>query len=142
MDPVTITQTSVALIRLLAPFLKRGTTALADQALEALEGTEAGTALANAREAYDAVKAIFAPHSAGAEALQKVEQAPDDETAQQELRSQLEQTLQPNEALAQRMEELVKRLAPAQSNTHFVNNISGKVGKVTQIGTVNGNVSF
>jgi hypothetical protein len=138
MEPVTIVAITSAAVKLLSPYIQEATKGFAKKM-----GEETGLgAISKVSQLYEAIKGKFSGKPAAEEALSDLEKTPQDADAQATLRTQLKKVLEADEAFATELAQLLKGAEEAGANTVFNTNITGDVQKLTNIGTVHGNVSF
>lgn len=129
MEVISLASAAVALI---APYLK-------DAGKEVAKAAGQG-AVAAAKRLYDTIKARFASDSSATMTLAKLAAAPDDKAVVDSVRKHLERLLTDG-AFAAEVQHLVAA-ARSTGDQNIQVNIEGPVGKQTNIGTVNGNVTF
>jgi hypothetical protein len=136
-DP-TIAAASGAVMHFLAGYFKDVVGGSAKQ----IGGDTTKNALAKGQKLVDLLKAKLHGHSEASTALAKVEQNPNNAAVQLELKTQLAQVMQQDEAFTTQVTGLLKELAATRADVNFVNNIQGEVQKLVQIGTVVGDVNL
>jgi hypothetical protein len=142
MDANSIAFLASSAVHVLAPYLRdAGHEALKSAAGEA--GKKAfASAVAEAKTLYEVVARKLGGGGAPGEALAHLEAAPNDTSTQRGLENELTSAMNGDATFAHTLAEQLVRIANSNADASFVNNISGDVGKLVQIGTVIGNVNL
>jgi hypothetical protein len=138
MDPVSTTLLASAAVKFLVPYLNDAAEGFAKE----VGKSGVSAALARAKELYGLITNKFRESPAGPKIVEELANSPDDANAQSKLRAKLDQEFQLDEKFATQVKEMLKQVAATRADVSFVNNIMGDVGKVVQIDSVIGNVSF
>lgn len=135
MDPITLATSAIGF---LAPYLAKAGKFVAE---------EAGPALQKVKAIHKAVKEALADDALGKQTLERVEQNPEElETWQDSLTKLLETKIKGDAALAETLQKLLVEAEKAGAEKTITQSVnlsdSAKVGNITQIGEVGGDVDL
>ncbi len=119
-------------------------TLVARWAAEGLVKEAAKSTWEGLKKVYEAVRAKFTDDAESTEVLQRLEQRPTSEARTQELAEVLDQWVKNEPAFAQELHRLVDEAGQQPATGSFVTQVmdNAKVGKITNIETIHGNVRF
>ncbi|MFC8383782.1 MULTISPECIES: hypothetical protein [Nocardia] len=142
MEPVTIALIAGAAMKVIGPYLANFATKAGESlAAKSADGAVAG-ALSGAKRLLGLIRSKFAGNSQAEASLGYLEANPDDEQAQAAVTRHLENAMVADPQFASSIESELAQISNTNADIAFVNNIQGDVGKIVQIETVHGDVTF
>lgn len=140
MDPSAIAAISSAVVRVLVPYFKDAASGSADELGKEAASSAAGAAAGLARRLVSAVRSRFG--SDADTSLAALIEDPDSAGASEQVRQDLEQLMASDQPFAAELVSLLRQISGTGADLSFVNNISGDVAKLVQIGEVHGDLHF
>jgi hypothetical protein len=137
-DPVTISVLAGAALKVVGPYLSK----FAGKVADGLVGDAADSAVKGAKKLFESIKKKFAGNRDAEASVAKLEAAPEDPAAHAEVEKHLAAAMATDPDFAAELESELTQIANTKADLAFVNNVQGDVGKLVQINTVQGNVSF
>ena len=119
-------------------------TLVAKWVVEKVADKGAELAWSGLKKLYDAIQSSLASDVHSVEVLERLEQKPTSDARTQELAEVLDERIKADPSFAQELRRLVQEAGSEPATSSFVTQVmdNAKVGKITNIDTVRGSVSF
>jgi hypothetical protein len=119
-------------------------TLVAKWVVEGLAKKGAEAAWSGLKKVYEVVSSTLASDTDSNEVLKRLEQKPTSEARTQELAEVLDARIKADPSFAQELRRLVQEAGSETATASFVTQVmdNARVGKITNIGTIHGGVSF
>lgn len=126
------------------PVAMAAATLVAKWAAEGMVKEAAKSAWEGMRNIYDAIRGKLSGDPESTSVLQRLEQKPNSEGRRQELAEVLDERIKGDPDFARRLRDLIDKTGTDPALATFVTEVmdNAKVGKITNIGSVHGDVHF
>lgn len=143
LDPASITLLTTTAIKFLVPYFEEAAKGFAKEAGGELGKTSSSALAEHGTHLFDTLKAKFQGKPAAETALVDLSKEPKDEDNQAAVRKEIKKAIEADPDFAIELQKLLEHTDEGEQNSAvFNNNIQGNVDKLTNIGTVHGDVSF